>query len=120
MSKDQLAEYISQGREIEFSYNGKKYSITYGTVDGKAVISFCEFYKETTEVEDIEELVKVERDGITVLNMLESLNDEDIYIFQVIEMNNSLAEYCKKNGMENLIAEWDYEANSPLTVQAGK
>jgi hypothetical protein len=81
MNKDQLMEYISQGREIEFTYNGKKYSITYGTVDGKSVISFCEFYKDTTEVEDVEELVKVKRDGVTVLEMLESLKDEDIYVF---------------------------------------
>ena len=70
-----------QGREIEFNYNGKKYSITYGSVDGKEVTSFCEFSKETTEVEDVEGLVKVERDGITVLNMLKSLQDKDIYVF---------------------------------------
>ena len=81
MSKEQLMENISQGREIEFRYNGKKYSITYGTVGGKEVISFCEFYKETTEVDDVEELVKVKREGITVLEMLESLKDEDIYVF---------------------------------------
>lgn len=67
MSKDQLAEYISQGREIEFNYNGKKFSITYGSVEGKEVISFCECYKETTEVEDVEGLVKVERDGMADL-----------------------------------------------------
>ena len=81
MNKQQLTDYVSQGREIEFQYQGKKYSITYGVIDGKEVISFCEFYQETTEVETVDELIKVERDGITVLQMLESITEEDIWIY---------------------------------------
>lgn len=81
MNLDQLREYVSEGREIEFEFNGKKYSITYGVVDGKDVISFCEFYQETTEVETVDELIKVERDGVTVLHMLESITEEDIWIY---------------------------------------
>lgn len=57
------------------------YSITYGVIDGKNVISFCEFYQETTEVETVDELIKVERDGVTVLHMLESITEEDIWIY---------------------------------------
>ena len=57
------------------------YSITYGRIDGKDVISFCEFYKETTEVETAEELLSVERDGISVLSMLQSLKEKDIWIY---------------------------------------
>ncbi len=78
---DQLREYVSEGREIEFKFNGKKYSITYGVTDGKNVISFCEFYQETTEVESVDELIKVERDGVTVLHMLESITEDDIWIY---------------------------------------
>lgn len=81
MNLDQLREYVSEGREIEFKFNGKNYSITYGVVDGKDVISFCEFYQETTEVETVNELIKVERDGVTVLHMLESITEEDIWIY---------------------------------------
>lgn len=81
MNLDQLREYVSEGREIEFKFNGKNYSITYGVVDGKDVISFCEFYQETTEVETVDELIKVERDGVTVLHMLESITEEDIWIY---------------------------------------
>lgn len=81
MSVEQLNEYVSEGREIEFKFNGKKYSITYGVVDGKEVISFCEFYQDTTEVETVDELVKVERDGSTVLQMLESITEDDIWIY---------------------------------------
>lgn len=81
MNLDQLREYVSEGREIEFKFNGKEYSITYGVIDGKDVISFCEFYQETTEVETVDELIKVERDGVTVLHMLESITEEDIWIY---------------------------------------
>ena len=81
MNLDQLREYVSEGREIEFKFNGTKYSITYGVIDGKNVISFCEFYQETTEVETVNELIKVERDGVTVLHMLESITEEDIWIY---------------------------------------
>ena len=81
MNLDQLREYVSEGREIEFKFNGKKYSITYGVIDDKDVISFCEFYQETTEVETDDELLKVERDGVTVLHMLESITEEDTWIY---------------------------------------
>lgn len=81
MNMQQLSEYVSEGREIEFEYRGKKYSITYGVLDGKEVISFCEFYQETTEVTSVYELIKVERDGVTVLEMLESLPEDKIWIY---------------------------------------
>lgn len=81
MTKDQLLDYIIHGREIEFRYNGKMYSITYGTLDGKYVISFCEFYQETPEVEIPEDILTVERNGITVMQMLESLTENDIWIY---------------------------------------
>jgi hypothetical protein len=81
MSKDLLEEYIDCGREIEFKYNGKMYSITYGTVDDEEVISFCEFYKETTEVKSFAELLEVLRDGATVLQMWESLTEEDVWVY---------------------------------------
>jgi len=81
MTKEQLIEYINHGREIEFRYNGKMYSITYGLIDGKRVISFCEFNQETTEVEKPEDIVTVKRNGISVLDMLASIGEEDIWIY---------------------------------------
>jgi len=45
MDKQKLVDYINQGREIEFLFQNKKYSITYGVIGGKSVISFCEFYQ---------------------------------------------------------------------------
>lgn len=81
MQKEQLKEYVANGREIEFEYNNKEYSITYGIIDNKEVISFCEFYKETTEVQTYEELLNVSRDGVTVAEMWESLKEDDIWLY---------------------------------------
>ena len=86
MSYEQLNEYISMGNEIEFTYDGKRFSITYyypneDNEDG-SLISFCEFYKETTEVGSVDELWNnVCRYGHTVGEMLSSVCDDDISIF---------------------------------------
>ena len=81
MSKEELLGYLDSGREIEFKWNGNMYSITYGKINGRSVISFCEFYKESTEVETPAELLNVKRDNTTVLDMLQSLTDNDIWIY---------------------------------------
>ncbi|MBR4395678.1 MAG: hypothetical protein IKT01_04745 [Eubacteriaceae bacterium] len=81
MNKDLLKDYVDCGREIEFKFNNKMYSITYGIIDDEEVISFCEFYKETTEVKTFNELIEVTRDGVTVLQMWESLTEEDVWIY---------------------------------------
>lgn len=81
MTKEELKELIETGREIEFTYNKKRYSITYSNENVKDYISFCEFYKETTDISSVDELCKVEREGVTVLEMLESLTDKDISVY---------------------------------------
>ena len=81
MTKDLLYDYVTHGREIEFKFNDKMYSITYGTIDEREVISFCEFYKETTEITTFDELLRVSRNGFTVLQMWNSLTENDIWIY---------------------------------------
>jgi len=81
MKIQKIYDLVESGREVEFEYDGKKYSITYGTVDDVEVISFCEFYKESTEVTTVDELLKVKRDGVSVEEMLLSLSEDDIWIF---------------------------------------
>lgn len=81
MTKEVLKDYIDCGREIEFKYNEKMYSITYSPADQEDFISFCEFYKEPTNVKTFEELLEVSRDDVTVLQMWESLTEEDIWIY---------------------------------------
>ena len=85
MTLSELKNYIEIHNEIEFSYKGKKYSITYyypDDTEDNSWISFCEFYKETTEVKTAEELWNnVIRDGVTVGKMLSSISKDEIYIF---------------------------------------
>lgn len=78
MTKEYLKELIAHGHEIEFKYKGNWYSITYGSEETpyEGMISFCQFYKETTEVIDFDELCKIERNGTSVLEMWESLDEE--------------------------------------------
>ena len=80
MTKEQLFQYISEGREIDFEYCGKKYSITYSPSWEDDYISFCEYYQYTSDVKTPDELIKVKREGTTVLQMIESIPDDDIWI----------------------------------------
>lgn len=81
MNKEELKELVESGHEIEFLFNSKKYSITYGLLKGKHIISFCEFYKETTEVETFDELCDVEREGVKVIDMITSITMNEIWIY---------------------------------------
>ena len=79
MTQEQLID--QHGHEIEFNFHGKEYSITQGTLDGKYVFSFCEFYKETTEVEKPEDILMISRDGYTVKEMINQITDNDIWLY---------------------------------------
>ena len=81
MTKEELSEYIDEGREIEFQYNGIWFGINYAEVyhKGNFFISFYEANKETSEylVKTVEALVNIKYNGVTVMEMLESLGDEE-------------------------------------------
>ncbi len=81
MTREELKELIECGEEIEFNYSGKRFSITYYESNGHRVISFCEFYKEITDVDNFEDLCEVKRYGVKVIDMLESISDDDIDIY---------------------------------------
>lgn len=81
MKIELLIDYIECGREIEFKYKSKMYSITYSPADMDDFISFCEFYKQPTNVTNVDDLLNVSRDGVTVQAMWESLSEDDIWIF---------------------------------------
>ena len=59
MTVEELRDYVSCGREIEFEFKGKRYSITYFEQNKKTWISFCEFYQEPTDVKTVDELLMV-------------------------------------------------------------
>lgn len=81
MNKEELKELIETGHEIEFTYNDKKYSITQSKINGKHVLFFCEFYKETTEVSTFEELCEVKRENVKVIDMVTSITMDDIWVY---------------------------------------
>ena len=81
MNNEELQKLIETGHEIEFTYNNKKYSVTQDKINGKHVLSFCEFYKETTEVSTFEELCEVQRENVKVIDMISSITMDDIWVY---------------------------------------
>lgn len=81
MQINKLEEYIETGRELEFNFNGKKYSLTYGHVDSEEIISFCEFDKPSVEVRNIDQLLGINYNGQPFCEIWENLREEDLWIF---------------------------------------
>ena len=81
MSISTFIALVTEGHEIEFVYEGRKYSATYGEINEKEVISFCEFYQDSIEVETIDELLNIIYNNIKVSDMIEKLTDGDIWIY---------------------------------------
>lgn len=76
-----IQELINNNREIEFEFNGSRYSITYYNDNREKYISFCKFYNEPIDVKNTEELFKLKIGNQTLEQILESLKDcaFDIY-----------------------------------------
>lgn len=81
MTKEQITDWAMTGREIEFRHNGIWYSITYFRKDGKRWISFCEFYKDTLDVENTDDLWESIYHGSRVSDLLSSVSDDEITVF---------------------------------------
>lgn len=78
MTEDELRECIEIGHEIDFKYQGKWYGINYEYLDDERVyIIFYEGYNEQSihRVHTVDELIKINYNGITVMEMLESFPD---------------------------------------------
>lgn len=82
MTKEQLFEWVDTGRELEFKYKGKEYSIIYfGDESDKTMISFCEFYKDTLDVYTVDELWNSTYKGIKLSEMLSSIPEDEVYVY---------------------------------------
>ena len=81
MTTDVLKKWVRTGRELEFSYKGKDYSITYYNDDRKDFISFCEAYDETVDVATVDELWNSTYKGIKLSDMLSSIPEDDVYVY---------------------------------------
>lgn len=76
-----LKEWIDTGCEIEFTYNGKRYSITYGKKEnGQEYISLCEFYKDDTEYDSLDDFIeRADIEGELLSKIWEKVSDIDIF-----------------------------------------
>lgn len=83
MTKKELTELIDTGREIEFKYKGKDYSITYPDEDSKILcnISFCEANKDTFDCNTLDELWNGIYHNMKISDILLSLTEEDVWIY---------------------------------------
>lgn len=81
MSISEFINLVDEGHEIEFIYEGRKYSVTYGVIDEKEVISFCQFYKDSIEVETVNELLEIIYNKKKVSDMIETLKEDDVWVF---------------------------------------
>ena len=63
--------------------NGKYIGIEtiYTVIDEKKVISFCEFYQDSIEVETVDELLSIVYNSMKVSDMIEKLTDKDVWIY---------------------------------------
>jgi hypothetical protein len=81
MTKNEFDFYVYTGREIELTYRGKNYSLTYFSNKGEKRLSFCEFYKDTLDFSDSTSLWNATYHGIKVSDIFESLGDKDYSLF---------------------------------------
>ena len=72
---------IDCNREIEFSYRGNRYSITYYNDNRVKYISVCKFYETPIDVSTAEEVLKLKIGQYTLEQIFASLPDSafDIY-----------------------------------------
>ena len=80
MKLEELKKYIAMGREIEFSYQEERYSITYAFEDNLQVISFCQFNHVCTDYHTIDEFLSTATIGETYLRDMICLA-EDIVVY---------------------------------------
>ena len=78
MRKQQLIEWVSTGRELEFEYQGHKYSITYYNNKRRDYISFCEFYQESLDVASVDVLWDSSYKGIEPSKMFSSIPEDEV------------------------------------------
>ena len=81
MKRECLELLINNGREIEFTYRGNRYSITYYNDDRKKNISVCKFYESPIDVSSAEEALKLRIGKYTLEQIFASLPDSSIDIY---------------------------------------
>ena len=84
MTKKQLYNYLKTGDEIEFNYNGKRYTIDprAGKKDSSRIF-FWEWYNESTFDDSFSDFTDFEANakigGKSVVEILEDIDDADVF-----------------------------------------
>jgi len=81
MTKNIIKDLIDCTREIEFDYENQRYSITYYNDNRTNYISFCRFYEKPIDVKNVDELLSITINGISLESILLKLPDSAIDIF---------------------------------------
>jgi hypothetical protein len=81
MKAECIETLINENREIEFTYRGNRYSITYYNDNREKYISVCKFYEKPIDVKNADELFKLTIGKFTLKQIFEALPDSafDIY-----------------------------------------
>lgn len=81
MKAECIEALINEKREIEFTYRGNRYSITYYNDNREKYISVCKFYEKPIDVKNTDELFKLTIGRYTLKQIFEALPDSafDIY-----------------------------------------
>ena len=81
MKIEAIEELIKAGREIEFRYKGKRFSITYYNDDREKNISVCAFYEKPTDVRNANEVFELKIGPNKLRDIFECLPDDafDVY-----------------------------------------
>lgn len=80
MTSGTLQKYILTGRELEFSYHHKRYSITYSFEEDRRTISFCQFSQPCEDYASSEEFLLFAKIGEEYLReVIEQIEDIVVY-----------------------------------------
>lgn len=81
MKAECIETLINENREIEFTFKGDRYSITYYNDNRENYISVCKFYNKPIDVKSADELFKLKIGKYTLKQIFEALPDSafDIY-----------------------------------------
>lgn len=76
-----LKMWLETGNEVEFSYNSKEYSITYGNDASMGeYISLCEFYKDETKYNTVSDFLDNAKIGeILLRDIWSDVSDVIVY-----------------------------------------
>lgn len=78
MKSEELIRLKKDNREIEFTYNNCRYSITYYNDSRPSV---CKFYTEPIDVATAEEVLRLTISNKTIKGIFETLPNEETEVF---------------------------------------